>query len=147
MFNISKIAVAVDFSDTSVNALKMALELGEKFNAQLAVVHCAPIAAVSLPEEGHPKINEKLLKKELAKARTNLDALVSVHAGNNKNITQHVIWGEPTTEVNKYVVENGIDLIVIGTHGRTGLKHLLMGSVAESVLRHANVPVMCIRSS
>jgi nucleotide-binding universal stress UspA family protein len=146
MTQIKKIAVAVDFSEVSVKALKTAMGLADELNSELVVVHCAPIYAVALPEDGHVKVNEKVLDREMTKAREQLSALVSeVHAGTIK-LSQEVVWGEPTAELNRYVADNAVDIVVIGTHGRTGLRHLFLGSVAESVLRHANVPVICIRS-
>lgn len=145
MAPINKIAVAVDFSDTSLNALKMAIDFAREFGAELDVVHCAPVAAMALPEDGVARVNEKVLDRELKKAKAGLEELISKCTDDVNAINHHVIWGEPTLELNTHVTENNLDLIIIGTHGRTGLDHLLMGSVAESVLRHADVPVICVR--
>jgi len=145
METIKKIAVAVDFSDTSLNALKMAFDFAKQVNAILDIVHCAPISAMALPEDGQVKVNQKVLDRELSKARSKLDSLIGRYTDNVDRFEHHVIWGEPTLELNKYVSVNHLDMIIIGTHGRSGIEHLLMGSVAESVLRHADVPVICVR--
>lgn len=57
----------------------------------------------------------------------------------------HLLHGDPATQIVQFAEDEGVDLIVMGTHGRTGLKHLLMGSVAEHVLRHARCPVLVVR--
>jgi nucleotide-binding universal stress UspA family protein len=101
------------------------------------------MSAVSLPVDGMPVYNDKMIEEGLDEAREKLENYLREHIG-AAQLTQAVVFGEPTSEVNIYAVENAVDMIIMGTHGRTGLLHLLLGSVAESVLRHASVPVLCV---
>ena len=64
---------------------------------------------------------------------------------NNTNLEQVILHGEPHREIVKYAQENEIDLVVIATHGRTGLAHMLMGSVAERIVRLSPVPVLAVK--
>jgi nucleotide-binding universal stress UspA family protein len=64
-----------------------------------------------------------------------------------KTIVRSTEWGTPFVEIVRYAKEHDIDLIVLGTHGRTGLKHVLLGSVAENVVRKASCPVLTVRPS
>lgn len=145
MDDIRQILVAVDFSDVSANAYKAAADLAGKLNAKLKVVHAVPVQAASLPMEGGAVYLEDLQAKQVEEAKEKLAAFVRQHSGAGGNVEQCVRSGDPTTEINRAAEELRADMIVVGTHGRSGLSHLLMGSVAESVLREANVPVLCIR--
>ena len=143
MHKYKNILVPVDFSDVSAKALMVALDFAAVMDAGITVIHAVSMAAVSLPVEGVPVYNDEMIGEELGKARKELEDFLREHIGTAK-VSQTVCFGEPTSEVNNYAEEHNVDLIVMGTHGRTGLLHLLMGSVAESVLRHARVPVLCV---
>jgi nucleotide-binding universal stress UspA family protein len=145
MGDIRQILVAVDFSDVSANAYRAAADLAARLNAKLKVLHAVPMQAASLPMEGGAVYIEDLQAKQVEEARRKLDAFVQQYSGGGAGIEQCVRSGDPTTEINRAAEELRADMIVVGTHGRSGLSHLLMGSVAESVLREASVPVLCIR--
>jgi nucleotide-binding universal stress UspA family protein len=142
---IRQILVAVDFSDVSANAFKAAAGLARRLNAKLKVVHAVPMQAASLPMEGGAVYIEDLQAKQVEEAKEKLVAFVRQHSGGGPDVEQCVRSGDPTTEINRAAEELRADMIVVGTHGRSGLGHLLMGSVAESVLREAEVPVLCVR--
>ena len=143
MSKVKKILVPVDFSDVSAKALKVALDLASEMQAEVTVLYSVSMSAVSLPVDGVPVFNDEMINEELGQAKKHLAEFLRDIPGTAK-VTQAVCFGEPTSEVNNYAQENGADMIVMGTHGRTGLVHLLMGSVAESVLRHARIPVLCV---
>jgi nucleotide-binding universal stress UspA family protein len=143
MSKYKNILVPVDFSDISTRALKVALDLAGSLAAKVTVLHAVSMSAVSLPVDGMPVYNDKMIEEGLDEAREKLENYLREHIG-AAQLTQAVVFGEPTSEVNIYAVENAVDMIIMGTHGRTGLLHLLLGSVAESVLRHASVPVLCV---
>jgi nucleotide-binding universal stress UspA family protein len=145
MKDIRQILVAVDFSDVSANAFRTAADLATKLNAKLKVVHAVPMQAASLPMEGGAVYIEDLQTKQVDEARERLVAFVRQHSRGGAGVEQCIRSGDPTTEINRAAEELHADLIVVGTHGRSGLRHLLMGSVAESVLREALVPVLCVR--
>jgi nucleotide-binding universal stress UspA family protein len=145
MEEIQRILVAVDFSEVSANAFRAAADLAGKLNAKLTVVHAVPMQAASLPMEGGAVYIEDLQAKQVEEARQKLDGFVHQHAAAGATVEQSVRSGDPTTEINRAAEESRADMIVVGTHGRSGISHLLMGSVAESVLREAAVPVLCVR--
>jgi universal stress protein A len=97
--------------------------------------------------EGGVDFIEEMHQTELAEAKLKLEKFVKDHTSSDDEVEQHLRSGEPAAELNPMAIEIAADIIVIGTHGRTGLKHLLMGSVAESILRSADVPVLCVRST
>lgn len=145
MEDIQRILVAVDFSEVSANAYRAAADLAMKLNAKLNVVHAVPMQAASLPMEGGAVYIEDLQAKQVEEARQKLDAFVRQYSKKETAVEQCIRSGDPTTEINRVAEELRADMIVVGTHGRSGLSHLLMGSVAESVLREAEVPVLCVR--
>ena len=143
MNKYKNILVPVDFSEVSARALMVALNFAGVMDAEITVMHAVSMSAVSLPVDGMPVYNDEMIEEQMEAARKQLDDFVQKHIGAAK-VSQTVCFGEPTSEVNNYAEEHNVDLIVMGTHGRTGLLHLLMGSVAESVLRHARMPVLCV---
>ena len=145
MKKIKCILVAVDFSDISAKALQYALDLTEQIDAKLEVVHTLPMSEIDLPAEGSAEFNEKLIQQELEKTSNKLKQFINEYSNEKIDISNHVCLGDPEDEINKLAQSITPDLIVVGTHGRKGLSHLLMGSVAESVLRNASVPVLCVR--
>ena len=144
MSTYKKILVPVDFSDVSAKALVTALELALELDAKVEVLHAVPMTTVAMPIEGQPVYNEDLIEEMLAEGREELHEFLKIQLGEDPKVGENICFGEPTTEVNIFAETHDINLIVMGTHGRSGLKHLLMGSVAESVLRHSNIPVLTV---
>lgn len=124
--NIREILFATDFSPHSDHAFRAALALAEHFGAKLHLLHVVP----------HPR------EQEAALARLNAFAQKKVGGG---DCTTRIVVGSPAREIVRYAEQAKVDLIVMGTHGRTGLAHLLMGSVAELVVRTAPCQVLTIR--
>jgi len=138
MLPIHTILHPTDFSDRSACAFRVACALARDYNAHLVVLHVdqLPLAlygdaiAPPRPDDYQDRLREQLF---------NLRA-PGVSAEHRLN------EGSPVTEILGVAEEVNADLIVMGTHGRTGLSRLLMGSVAESVLRQAPCPVLTVRS-
>jgi nucleotide-binding universal stress UspA family protein len=147
MDKITRILVAVDFSAVSANALRHAAVLARQLGASLDIFHALKLSNIELPVNASVEHEEEVIQAALKKRTARLDKFVKQHATELPKVKQSVRLGEPVELVNEAARECHADLIVIGTHGRTGLKNLLMGSVAESVLRKADVPVVCIRSA
>lgn len=145
MNKINSILVAVDLSEISVEAMRFAVGLSEQLQAGLEVVYTLPESSLDLPAEGSAEFNSGLVDEELEKTRAKLEQFVKENSDGKADIEQHVSLGEPELAVNKIAEQIGPDMIVVGTHGRTGLSHLLMGSVAESIVRSSSVPVVCVR--
>jgi len=147
MTTIKRILMATDFSDYSKEALDYAVYLARNLDADVYLLHVFeppfyPPSGRSLqvPHEIHRWITA--LKEDASKK---LNALIE--ETNRQDVKTHSIFkeGTPFLEVLKTAGEIPADLIVLGTHGRTGLSHFLMGSVAERVLRKAPCPVFMVR--
>jgi nucleotide-binding universal stress UspA family protein len=147
MSHYKQILVAVDFSDPSIRALQVARDLGTRLNAKLIVIHFVPMRIMDMGMEGGVDFIEEMHQSELAEARIKLEKFIKENTTSDDEIEHHLRSGEPAAEMNSMAAEVSADMIIIGTHGGSGIKHLLMGSVAESILRTADVPVLSVRSS
>ena len=135
----AKILVPVDFSDQSFAAVDAALEIVDDA-AKIHVVHI-----LHEPQSGHP--DAIWVTIDHAKGREH--ALSELQSRLNdqayKDISLHVVFGEPGFRIAELADELEVGLIILPSHGRTGVKHLLIGSVAERVVRHAHCPVLVLR--
>lgn len=138
---IDRVLVPVDFSPHSKKALGYALGLAKRFGAEVTLLHVVeqifypsdwiyPFTTVDFPARCEALIKEakSWLKEE---------------SGTNEPV---VLLGNPWREIVDLAKKRKMDLIIIGTHGHTGLKHALLGSVAEKVVRHASCPVLTVRT-
>ncbi|MEX2352619.1 MAG: universal stress protein, partial [Gammaproteobacteria bacterium] len=124
-------------------ALKYACSLAIQFNAELHlinVIHDAGLAVPPVPVSLPPDYYEKQKQYAIEQLGRLPDEVLS-HTG---SVIRNVCEGQPFVEIIRYAKENGIDMIVMGTHGHTGLKHLVLGSVAENVVRKAHCPVLTV---
>jgi universal stress protein A len=144
---IRRILVPLDFSPPSDQALQYAAALAEEFAASVVLLHVVEERLVTgpLPAEVYlgelPKVREDLVKE----AQTRLMKCLETLNAQGITATGEVLVGGPSQVILDQAVNKGVDLIVMGTHGRTGLTHLLIGSVAERVIRHAPCPVFVVR--
>ncbi len=146
MSRYNRILVPVDFSDTSVAAMKAAIELALELNAELQVIHVCQMHASDLLE-GSMGDASAIESQAISEAEKKLEGFIKEYLSNGISISTTISTGDPHDVINQMAKEINADMIVMGTHGRTGLSHMVMGSVAENVLRHAEVPVMSIRHS
>jgi len=146
MVNIfEKIVTAVDFSENSECAFEYALTLAAKFDAELTVLHVIN-EPVDLRGFYVPHISFEQLEKEIEEsAEKMMEEFCRTRMGAFSNYKTAIVTGIPYDEIIHKAEEIGASLIVLGTHGRTGLDHLIFGSTAERVVRSANCPVMTIR--
>ncbi len=147
MIKLNRILAPTDFSDNSRLALEYAAALGERFESELHLLHVLQdVLSVVAPEPGLVFASAGDYVKELREsAEATLQKLVESKPLAGKKVVRHVRQGQPFVEIIRYARDKSIDLIVIGTHGRTGLAHALMGSVAERVVRKAGCPVLTVR--
>jgi nucleotide-binding universal stress UspA family protein len=138
MIQMSNVLVAVNFDDASNVALVYARSLARNFGARLHVLHVMENLFLR-PMANDPRAIEAGITKRLLDCLTDEDRTV-LHA-----VPVIRKSDEPADEIVKYAKSEGIDLIVMGTHGRPGIAHLLMGSVAEKVVRTAPCPVLTLR--
>ena len=147
MITLDKILVPTDFSDFSKPALTYGCAIASRFDSELHLLHVCPDAAMLMPEvDGLGAVNlvEQAEAFE-ASAQTQLQELPPDNWENKREIVRATAVGSSFFEIIKYAKEKDIDLIVLGTHGRSGLMHLLMGSVAENVVRKAPCPVLTVK--
>jgi nucleotide-binding universal stress UspA family protein len=139
MTRIRTILHPTDFSGYSDHALELAYSLARDYDARLILfyVHEPPILApAEVSYVPAPVYEPDTFGQEQLELRKPPEPNIAVE--------RFVREGEPATEIVRFAQEHNCDLIVMGTHGRTGLRRLLMGSVAERVLRHASCPVMTV---
>jgi len=142
---IRTILVPVDFSDNSSHALMSASELAARFGAQITLIHVLEPAPFMSGYETLPyKVSDKQL--ELT-AQTELEALAVRFVDPAVETKQVLRKGKAHHEIVRAAKQLNADLLVISTHGYTGLKHTLLGSTAERVVRHAGCPVLVLRTS
>jgi nucleotide-binding universal stress UspA family protein len=145
MKTFSTILFAYDFSEGSNNAFDYALSLANQYSAKLLIVHVIN-EPVDLRGFYVPHISFENLEKEIAEgAEQMMDRFCKENLAGFERFEKYVITGVPYEEIIKKAAESGADLIIMGTHGRKGVDHLLFGSTAERVVRSANCPVMTVR--
>lgn len=147
MIELRKILLPTDFSETSKEALKYAMSMAKEYSAEMTVLH---VINEQLLTEGLnlPRvISMQSIEKELCKeAERQMDDFFKETGGaEGIKIKKAVIKGKPFLQIIRYAKENDIDLIVIGTHGRSGLEHIIFGSTAEKVVRKAPCPVLSVK--
>ena len=137
-----KILVGVDFSPPSREAMRTAAALAKEFGAELTVAHFwqIPLLGAELP------VQAAYLDEMRAAAEQQLAAWTAEASSlADRKVTSVFELGVPWNEMVKLLQREHYDLAVVGTHGRTGLKHALLGSVAERVVRHAPCAVLVVR--
>ena len=142
---LSKVLCAVDFSEPSRAAIRYAADLARQYDAELELLHVYHVPGYAFPEgvvvAGPEVMNDLLtqIAESLEESRR-----FAITSGATR-VTTTSVQGTPWTEIVRRAEERGHDLIVVGTHGRTGLTHVLLGSVAEKVVRRAPCPVLTVR--
>jgi nucleotide-binding universal stress UspA family protein len=144
--NIQRILVPIDFSEHSKNALKYAISFAQKFKASIDLIYVVEPtiypADFSFGQIGFPNVEEELRTR----GGNELKNLVKKEIAGNVVSRKVVRTGKPFYEINQYAIEENISLIIIATHGHTGMEHILFGSTAEKVVRKAPCPVLVVRS-
>jgi nucleotide-binding universal stress UspA family protein len=147
MIKLAKILYPTDFSELSIYALRYAKSFVQAYRAKLHCLHVVDEAYQYWMAMGPDSVPVGPATEDiLQSARKEMERFAAEHLADvpGKVITE-VIVGRPFIEIIRYARSQGIDLIVLATHGRTGLSHVLLGSVAERVVRKAPCPVLTIR--
>lgn len=145
MDEIKKILVPIDFSDYSKNALKYAVRFAKHFDAKIFLIYVVePViypADFSMGQIAIPStdidINQRAEEELNNLAKTFIDPFLQVEC--------IIKTGKPFVEINDTASDKDVDLIIIATHGHTGVEHMLFGSTAEKVVRKAPCPVLTLR--
>lgn len=144
MICLQRILVPTDFSGSSKSALQTAAELASRFDSELHVLHV--IESAVIPDS----IARILVRKPIEERRTLAsesfvgDVLASSPIA-NREVVSAAVEGVAAQEIVRYALEHETDLIVLGSHGNTGLARVLLGSVAEAVVRTAPCPVLIVK--
>ena len=146
MIDLHRILIPTDFSKFSQVALNYASAFAEKFAAELYLLHVIQDLSVFIPDmitvAPPPVPTVEQMTKAVQEA---FDRLIKDNRLERFQIHRDVREGTPFYEIVHYAKEQNIDLIIMGTHGHTGLTHMLLGSVTEKVVRKAPCPVLTVR--
>ena len=140
---IHRILCPVDFSPTSERAAGYAMRLARQLGASVHFVHAWTLPAYALPDGAvvfGAEVGEQI-RGELGKQ---MEALLARVRDRDVAVEGHVVEGTAAREIVRATASLGADLVVMGTHGRTGLPHVVLGSVAERVVRTSAVPVLTV---
>jgi nucleotide-binding universal stress UspA family protein len=143
----TKILVPIDFSPHSQEAIRAAADVSTRYDASVTIVHVYQPVALTMPEGYMLYTPQQLadLMSEFGKLLAT--AKREAEAAGARRVETSQLQGTVAMEVVEFAKARGFDLIVMGTHGRTGLRHVALGSVAERVLRMAPCPVLTVKAS
>src|SRR5262249_19362668 len=143
--DIKRILLPTDFSTYSATATKYACELATKFDAELHLLHTLEVHLASTPTFGMGLALPQYVHESRAAAEKALAGVLDPQWAAGRNVVQAVVERSPKVEIVRDARTQEVDLIVLATHGRTGLAQVLIGSVAEGVVRTAPCPVLTVR--
>jgi nucleotide-binding universal stress UspA family protein len=144
-----RILVPTDFSPPSDAALATARMLAARFGSSIHLVHVIedPYTSVAFATEVYGYMPPGVKETWQREAQSHLDELLTDADRTEFRATTEVLFGSSAAAIVEHARENGMDLIVMGTHGRGAVAHLLLGSVAERVVRTAGCPVLTVRGA
>lgn len=146
MIKLKRILFPTDFSSNAKCAQVYACELADHFHAELHILYVLQGLLFTVPEPGAllttPAVDVNAERKSVEQI---LNQQPDAWQREDLQVVRAIREGSPSVEIVKYAHENDMDMIVLGTHGHTGLTHIILGSVAENVVRKANCPVLTIR--
>ncbi|MDR4499428.1 MAG: universal stress protein [Candidatus Scalindua sp.] len=145
MISLKKILCPIDHSDCSKEALKYAVSFALRNEAVLYLLHVIDIRTF---DENLDTITKQIAdESSINNLKKKLLECVPEEIRSDMKIEAIVVQGIPFVEIIKTAKDNEVDMLVLGTHGRTGLAHMMLGSVSEKVVRKAPCPVLTVRSS
>ena len=145
MLEIKRILFPIDFTENSSKILPYMLSVSEKYNGMIYLLHV--VEDLSIWGSGFyiPHIPLKQYVEDALKgAEKRMDKVCDEQLKACPNFHRMILSGDPAQEILKTIESEGIDLVIIGTHGRKGLEHVFFGSVAETVVKKSPVPVLTI---
>ncbi len=146
MLEYRSILAPTDFSRHAGVAVRHACGLAERLGSELHLLHILPDFVPSSPDPMlAPAMPAAYFTEAEARARESLGSLLDPSWGRPPSVRLAVHWGPAVEGIVGYAADHAVGLVVIATHGRTGLKHALLGSVAERIIREAPCPVLTIR--
>ena len=141
---MKKILTAIDFSPACVQALEYALKLGEKFESHLLLLHVLHDPADAPGFYASQKAGKKVLRNMEAAASEMMAGFAAEHLKKWENFETRIVPGLPADQIVRQARKDKVDLIVMGTRGHSSLKRLMLGSVADKVIRASSCPVLVV---
>lgn len=146
MLNFKNILVPTDFSMNSVQALQFGQYFAKQSRAYLHVLHImSPLMKRYTDRAGDEFYRSE--QSKLLDAEEELRRFINKVSFSSVEVVEAIRTGKPFEQIMSYAKDNQIDLIVIASHGWTGLSHLITGSVADKVLRNSDIPTICVKSN
>ena len=149
MVQLKKMVFCTDFSENADQAFELALDLTKKYNAQLLLVHVVPPLVFPSPvmeefisEQANYQFIEQVVQRSMEQIETTYISRLEDYG----NYRIQVLSGHPASEILNFIDQEKVDLVVMGTHGFTGLAHFFLGSTAEKVVRRAGCSVLTVQS-
>ncbi len=145
--NLKLILVPTDFSEASAVAMRTAVRMAQAFHAAIEVFHVDPDPALLLPPPVDVVSRPIAVERVVARTAERLERVVAEVRRAGVSCTSASEFGRSSTSIIERVRRSGAGLIVMGTHGRRGLAHAFIGSVAEKVVEHGECPVLVVPAS
>lgn len=142
---ISKILIPTDFSDSAQYALEYAIDLNKLYNARLYLLHVLQDFTDFSEFNLSPSMLPQLYAEFEQSATKRIEEIITTKIPSDMRCDTYILHGIPFFEIIQFARNEAVDLIVIGTRGRTGLKHVLFGSTAEKVVKKAPCAVLSVR--
>jgi nucleotide-binding universal stress UspA family protein len=143
---LTNILVATDFSPDSERAIETALELVSPDGGRVTLLHVCQVPAYTTPDLGMYVPSPELMADITHAARTELEKQRAAYEGRGCALDVEWVIGVAAEEIVRYASEHSYDLIVVGSHGKRGLRRFVLGSVAEKVVRTAHTPVLTVHA-
>ena len=144
---MKKILIPVDFSPAAAEAVRQAAKIGACFDAHLLLLHVVHDPAENPGFYVAKKAGKKVLRNMEESAREMMDGFAARHVEKYADIETRVIPGLPAARIVELAEKEKVDLIAMGTRGRSGLERAMLGSVADKVIRSASCPVLTVREA
>jgi nucleotide-binding universal stress UspA family protein len=149
MPTIKNIALCTDFSENANQAFDLAFDLAKKYEARLFLIHVVPPLVFPSPvmedfisEQANYQFQEDVTQRSLEQ----IEKTYVQQMGDYSNFDIRVLSGHPASEILNFIDQEKVDLVVMGTHGFTGLAHFFLGSTAEKVVRRAGCSVLTVHT-
>ena len=146
MLSFERILVPTDFSEHSLMALDYAVALAEKFDASLKIVYVDQ-PSLKVSDMAWIGVDQRSMDEDhRTTARRALEKIVLDRIPLEMPADAQLLAGDPVDEIIRFANESDVDLIMVATHGRSGVSHVLMGSTAEAIVRKASCPVLTVKN-
>ena len=147
MVQLKKIVFCTDFSENATDAFELAFDLTQKYGAHLVLIHVVPPLVFPSPvmeEFISEQANYQFIEQVIQRSMEQMESTYVSRMGGYSKVQLQVLSGHPASEILNFIEQEKVDLVVMGTHGFTGLAHFFLGSTAEKVVRTAGCPVLTV---